>query len=141
MIIGIPRETRPGETRVAATPETVKKLAASGRHDIVVEAGAGQGSSITDDQFTAAGARIGSLADALGADVVLHIDVSHPEELRKARSRQGMVRYELTLTDRRSGAVLGVQSFVVDQVNGRACGANVDGNISQDAFIYDAIHR
>lgn len=79
--------------------------------------------------------------DALSADAVLHIDVSHPEELRKARARQGMVRYELTLTDRRSGAVLGVQRFVVDQVNGRACGANVDGNISQDAFIYDAIHR
>jgi len=79
--------------------------------------------------------------DALSADVVLFIDVSHPEELRKARSRQGVVRYELTLTDRRSGAVLGVQSFVVDHVNRRACGPNVDGNISQDAFIYDAIHR
>ena len=37
MIIGIPRETRVGETRVAATPETVKKLAASGKHEIVVE--------------------------------------------------------------------------------------------------------
>jgi hypothetical protein len=79
--------------------------------------------------------------DALSADVVLYIDVSHPEELRKARSRQGLVRYELTLTDRRSGAVLGVQHFVVEQVNLRACGANVDGNISQDAFVYDAIHR
>ena len=42
MIIGIPRETRAGETRVAATPETVKKLAASGKHAIVVEAGRGQ---------------------------------------------------------------------------------------------------
>ena len=72
---------------------------------------------------------------------MLHIDVSHPDELRKARSRQGVVRYELTLTDRRSGDVLGVQRFVVDQVNRRACGANVDGNISQDAFIHDAIHR
>ena len=41
MLIGIPRETRPGETRVAATPETVKKLAASGKHAVVVEAGAG----------------------------------------------------------------------------------------------------
>ena len=43
MLIGIPRETRPGETRVAATPETVKKLAASGKHEIVVETGAGVG--------------------------------------------------------------------------------------------------
>jgi len=38
MLIGIPRETRTGETRVAATPETVKKLAASGKHEIYVEA-------------------------------------------------------------------------------------------------------
>ena len=37
MQIGIPRETRPGETRVAATPETVKKLAASGKHTLIVE--------------------------------------------------------------------------------------------------------
>ena len=55
MLIGIPRETRTGETRVAATPETVKKLAASGKHDIVVEAGAGTASSIPDDAYVAAG--------------------------------------------------------------------------------------
>ena len=41
MLIGIPRETRPGETRVAATPETVKKLGAGGKHEVLVETGAG----------------------------------------------------------------------------------------------------
>ena len=41
MHIGIPAETRPGETRVAATPETIKKLLAAGRHSIRVQAGAG----------------------------------------------------------------------------------------------------
>jgi len=41
MNIGIPAETRAGETRVAATPETVKKLAAGGRHAILVQSGAG----------------------------------------------------------------------------------------------------
>ena len=71
MLIGIPRETRSGETRVAATPETVKKLAASGKHEIVVAAGAGTASSIPDDAFVAAGGRIGSAAEALGADIVL----------------------------------------------------------------------
>jgi hypothetical protein len=79
--------------------------------------------------------------DSFSADVLLYIDVDRPEELRKARPNQSAVRYELTLTDRRSGAVLGTFSYVVDQVNLRGCGANVDGNISQDAFIYDAIHR
>src|SRR5439155_905923 len=53
MLIGIPRETRPGETRVAATPETVKKMAASGKHEIVVESGAGVASSIPDEQNAA----------------------------------------------------------------------------------------
>ncbi len=66
MIIGIPRETRPGETRVAVTPETVKKLAASGKHPIVIEAGAGALSSIPDADFQSAGARIGDAAEALG---------------------------------------------------------------------------
>jgi NAD(P) transhydrogenase subunit alpha len=73
MLIGIPRETRPGETRVAATPETVKKLAASGKHALVVESGAGTASSIPDEQYVAAGARIGSAAEALGADIVLKV--------------------------------------------------------------------
>ena len=73
MIIGIPRETRAGETRVAATPETVKKLAASGKHQLVVETGAGTTSSIPDREFQAAGARIASADEALGADIVLKV--------------------------------------------------------------------
>ena len=81
MLIGIPRETRAGETRVAATPETVKKIAASGKHEIVVESGAGLLSSIPDDLYASAGARIGTAADALGADVVLKVRGPSPEEL------------------------------------------------------------
>ena len=51
MRIGIPAEIYPGETRVAATPETVKKLTAGGRHTVIVETGAGAGASIPDDEF------------------------------------------------------------------------------------------
>ena len=83
MIIGIPRETRAGETRVAATPETVKKLAASSQHEIIVDAGAGTASSVPDADFQAAGARIGSAADALGADIVLKVRGPSAEELPK----------------------------------------------------------
>ncbi|MCC7200207.1 MAG: hypothetical protein IT483_11915 [Gammaproteobacteria bacterium] len=79
--------------------------------------------------------------DALGADVLLYSDANRPEELHKAPGNQGIVRYELTLKDRRSGATLGVQTYVLDQVNGRGCGANASGIISQGEFIYDAIHR
>ena len=86
MIIGIPRETRPGETRVAATPETVKKLAASGKHQLVVETGAGAHASIPDPDFQTAGARIGAAAEALGADIVLKVRGPTAEELPKLKS-------------------------------------------------------
>jgi NAD(P) transhydrogenase subunit alpha len=85
MIIGIPRETRPGETRVAATPETVKKLAASGKHSIVVEAGAGAMSSIPEAEFQAAGASIGSPDQALGADIVLKVRGPTAQEIPKLK--------------------------------------------------------
>ena len=85
MLIGIPRETRTGETRVAATPETVKKIAASGKHDIVVESGAGTTSSVPDDLYVAAGARIGSVADALGADIVLKVRGPSADELPRLK--------------------------------------------------------
>jgi NAD(P) transhydrogenase subunit alpha len=85
MIIGIPRETRAGETRIAATPETVKKMAASGKHELLVEAGAGAMSSIPDEEFRTAGAKIGSAAEALGADIVLKVRGPTTEELPKLK--------------------------------------------------------
>ena len=65
MRIGVPAETRPGETRVAATPETVKKLAA--RNEVRVQAGAGERSSIPDRDYEAAGARTLSTMSASNA--------------------------------------------------------------------------
>src|SRR5438552_13065326 len=85
MQIGIPRETRAGETRVAATPETVKKMAASGKHAIVVEAGAGNASSVSDGDFTNAGATIGTKTDALGSDVVLKVRAPSGDELAQLK--------------------------------------------------------
>ena len=85
MLIGIPRETRPGETRVAATPETVKKLAASGAHQIVVESGAGLASSIPDAAYVASGARVGNATEALGADLVLKVRAPTTAELPALR--------------------------------------------------------
>ena len=88
MQIGVPAETRPGETRVAVTPETVKKLAA--KNELRVQAGAGAGSSIPDKDYEAAGAKIvGSAAEAFGTDIVLK--VRNPSEaelgLLKSNSR------------------------------------------------------
>jgi len=84
MRIGVPLETRPGETRVAATAETVKKLVA-GKHSIVVQTGAGVAASQPDAVYTAAGASIGSAADALGADLVLKVRLPSGEELAQMK--------------------------------------------------------
>ena len=86
MLFGIPRETRPGERRVAATPETVKKIAASGTHSLVVETSAGIGSDIPDSLFVAAGATIGDAAQALGADIVLKVRAPTSSELARMKS-------------------------------------------------------
>ncbi len=83
MNIGIPAETRPGETRVAATPETVKKLASGGRHSILVQAGAGVAASVPDSEYQAAGAKIaGGAQDLYGAaDIVLKVRGPQDDEL------------------------------------------------------------
>jgi len=78
MRIGIPAETRPGETRVAATPETVKKLAA--KHQVVVQSGAGLAASVTDEAYAAAGATIGAAPDAFQAELVLKVRAPSAEE-------------------------------------------------------------
>ena len=87
MKIGIPAETRPGETRVAATPETVKKLAA--KHQVVVQSGAGLASSVTDEAYAAAGATIVAAAEAYGAEVVLKVRA--PDAAERALMKPGTV--------------------------------------------------
>ena len=85
MRIGVPLETRPGETRVAATPETVKKLTAQG-HQVVIQSGAGIGASQPDSAYEAVGATIGSAADAFGAEIVLKVRSPQEDELRQLKS-------------------------------------------------------
>jgi NAD(P) transhydrogenase subunit alpha len=71
MHIGIPAEVRPGETRVAATPETVRKLLKAGLHTVSVQANAGVSASIPDVEFEAAGATISPSV----ADIYTHTDI------------------------------------------------------------------
>ncbi len=77
----IPRETVAGEPRVAASPETVKRIVGLGL-DVIVEAGAGEHSRILDADFKAAGAAIGKAADAGKADVVLKVRRPTAAELK-----------------------------------------------------------
>jgi len=72
MLIGVVAETEPHETRVAASAETVKKFLALGA-EAAVERGAGVNAGILDADYAAAGARLVSTAEALGADVILKV--------------------------------------------------------------------
>ena len=80
MLIGVPAESRRNETRVAATPVSVGQLCALG-HEVLVQSGAGEAASFPDEGYVAAGARIGSAADAWAADVVLHVNAPTPDEV------------------------------------------------------------
>ena len=73
MLIGVPRETKQGERRVAATPATVTQLIKLG-YEVLVESGAGDPSSFTDEAYREAGAQIGSDAQAWGAPIVFHVN-------------------------------------------------------------------
>ncbi|WPH20982.1 Re/Si-specific NAD(P)(+) transhydrogenase subunit alpha [Variovorax paradoxus] len=88
MLIGVPAETMAGETRVAVTPETVKKLAASG-HTVRVQSGAGIAASVTDAAYQAAGAEIVNMNAAFAADMVLKVRT--PTDAETALMKPGTV--------------------------------------------------
>jgi H+-translocating NAD(P) transhydrogenase subunit alpha len=72
MLIGVPTETMVGETRVAVTPETAKKLKAQG-HTVRVQSGAGLAASVTDEAYVAAGVEITDATGAFGCDLVVKV--------------------------------------------------------------------
>jgi NAD(P) transhydrogenase subunit alpha len=84
MQIGIPREVMHGETRVAATPDTVKKLRTAGLA-VSVESGAGAGAHYTDDAYRQSGAAVVDNVKALGADVVLKIHKPNAYEINRMK--------------------------------------------------------
>jgi len=88
MKIGIPRETGPGERRVAIIPETVKKLAAK-RIETVIEAGAGMASSFSDAEYQAAGATVASSLEDLVAKSDAIVKVIRPDDAELARLKEG----------------------------------------------------
>jgi NAD(P) transhydrogenase subunit alpha len=90
MHIGVPAETVAGETRVAATPETVKKIMAQG-HTVAVQSGAGVAASVTDAAYEAAGAQITDAAGALGAELVLKVRAPSATELTHMKSGSALV--------------------------------------------------
>ena len=86
MLIGVPAETTVGETRVAVTPETAKKLKAQG-HTLRIQSGAGVAASVPDEAYTAAGAEISDAAGAFGCELVLK--VRSPSEMEAKMMKPG----------------------------------------------------
>ncbi len=85
MLIGIVAETDPRETRVAASPETVKKFVSLGA-EVAVESGAGVKAGFTDADFQAAGARTTDAQGALSGDIVLKVRRPNGDETGKLKS-------------------------------------------------------
>ena len=94
MKVGIPREVKNHEYRVAITPAGVHELVRHG-HEVFVETGAGLGSSITDDEFAAAGAKILASADDVWAtgDLILKVKEPIAEEYHRMREGQMLFTY------------------------------------------------
>jgi len=85
MRIGVPLEIKAGETRVAATPETVKKLIGQG-HQVLIQKDAGLHASQPDSAYEAVGASIGSAADAFASELVLKVRAPEANELSQIKS-------------------------------------------------------
>jgi NAD(P) transhydrogenase subunit alpha len=116
MRIGVPKETVPGERRVALVPDAVGRLVQKG-HDVLVERGAGGAASFPDDAYAEAGATL--VDDPFQADVV--VKVQGPTEQEAARLREGTVLIGLLqpLTDPEGVerlAARGVTAFALESI-------------------------
>jgi alanine dehydrogenase len=126
MKIGVPSEIKPDEYRVAITPAGVRELTARG-HEVLVQAGAGLGSAMTDEQFQAQGARIVPDAEAVfgEAELVLKVKEPQPSEVGMLRKGQTLFTYlhlaaepELARGLQRSGATC-IAYETVEDAGGR----------------------
>ena len=87
MRIGVPKETKPGENLVAATPKTVDQLAKLG-YEVVVERGAGSLAAYPDSAFDEAGAQVAGLDDVYGCDIVMKVRAPDAAEIARLKPGQ-----------------------------------------------------
>jgi alanine dehydrogenase len=113
MKIGVPKEIKTNENRVALVPAGAESLVAAG-HNVMIEKGAGEGSGFADSAYTSVGAKIGSDADAVWRDSEMIMKVKEPIKPEWPRMKKGQVIFtyfhfaadkELTLAHIKSGAI------------------------------------
>jgi NAD(P) transhydrogenase subunit alpha len=117
--LGVPRETAPGERRVALVPEVAAKLQQAPGPEVVVEHGAGAGASFPDDAFEGAGARLGSREDAFGADVVVKVAPPGADEIELLREGAVLVGFLAPLTEPATATALagaGVTALAMEAI-------------------------
>ena len=119
MRIGVVSEILPGETRVAATPETVKKLAGKG-HEVLVHSGSGDAAFLPDHLYQDAGAIVLADAGSVCAQADLLLKVRGPDDSELPLLRRGMVVVALLAPHDRSGlerlAAQGVTAFALEKI-------------------------
>ncbi|SEF38973.1 Re/Si-specific NAD(P)(+) transhydrogenase subunit alpha [Nitrosomonas ureae] len=135
MHIGIPAEIRSGETRVAATPETVKKYTAKGVHKVLVQLGAGAGASIPDSAYQEAGAMIVTDVAELYAQSQIVLKVRGPESGELAMMRKDAVLLGLLSPHQKDGvdalAQHGLTAFAMEKLPRISRAQNMDVLSSQ----------
>ncbi len=120
MTIGVPKEVKAGERRVAIVPETVKRLAGKGIA-VAVEAGAGAGAWLSDEDYRNAGATVGPAAHAVlgGADLVVKIHPPTPREIDLLRPGAALISLlypSMNIELVRALAARGVTAIALDQI-------------------------
>jgi len=135
MHIGIPAEIRGEETRVAATPETVKKYTAKGVHKVLVQSGAGTGASIPDSAYQEAGATIVTDVAELYAQSQVILKVRGPESSELAMMRKDAVLLGLLSPHQKDGvdalAQHGLTAFAMEKLPRISRAQNMDVLSSQ----------
>src|SRR5262245_55539475 len=118
MRVGVPKESREGERRVALIPDSTSSLSGE-RLELVVESGAGEAAGHPDSAYSGAGASVGSGDDAWGADVVTKVAVPTLDEIGRLRSGQVLIGHLAPLTSPETNKALadaGVTSFAMEAI-------------------------
>jgi H+-translocating NAD(P) transhydrogenase subunit alpha len=134
MQVGIPRETAPGERRVALVPDAVAKLSEVG-FDVVAEAGAGEVAAFPDDAFREAGATLG---DPWSTDLVAKVRKPSEDEVGRLRDGQVLIGFLQPLTDAQGIERLtakGVTAFAMESIP-RITRAQPMDALSSQATVY-----
>lgn len=118
MKLGVPKETKFKENRVALTPDVIKSLIKKG-FEVVVESGAGNGAYYSDETFTAAGAQVGDTKAAFGCEVVLKVNPPTAEEVALMKSGSILISFMWAATNAamvEACCKAGISAFSMDAV-------------------------